>query len=904
MAKGRQSLYISHQRLVILSVANLLAVDEGDYSDKEGVKGTYKAKWKPIEALDGGYFEVTATFVETIPNYLKTLERYCIDRGEDGPDDDCYWLYKSRFQKSNTFPELINLGLLRWRGEKQEKLSKKPGKKRDGLKFNLGPFPSSDPEECLKHHTLCLESGYNDLAPQNPSEAVTEPYNFIPSQDGDFVGAVRGDDLEAIHTHFEADNPKPLVLSGIGGLGKTTLAIEYVNQSMDSYDGCCWLESPKFDGAKERINDRALQIVDFAKGFGIQVDESPRIKKGLNDAWTALKSKGKLLFIFDDVQSPDEIENLIPIGVKNIRVLATSRLNLNKPKFQNMGLELPSFDDAISHLKTYVDSSVIDSQVDDISQVLELVGYLPLALTLLGGYVAAVEESFSDIFHRLKQPGFLADPLMQDIQELTRAKLGVEAVFNLTWQKLNGYCQRLAKVLTIFPYSFIDFQTVNVALEKACLDLGIIDFSEAKVRSAKIILRRHNLIKKLYMEGEKDPYNIHTLISEFFKSQITEEERELWIDFIKDEIIKDTVERVPRLDLNSPTNDVTRYRRRLKLIEEAYSKPELIDDDLAVDFFFSLSSLYRQTGDLEKSKAMCIQCLEYLSSRHGKDHPSVASSLNNLAEFYRFECNFVEAEHMHKEALGMRIRLFGDEHPSVASSFFYLAETHRIQAKFFEAEYLHQEALDMRIRLFGNEHSSVASSLTCLATLCANQNRYSEAEKLYLDALAINKKLWGNEHPHLATNLNNLALLYCNQNRYSEAEKLYLEVIAMFRRLYSDEHVFVAYSLNNLALLYSQEDRFSEAEPLYLESLEIGKRLLGDESPFVAINMHNLADIYADQSKYTEAESFYLKALEILKVRLSDNHPNTVITLKSLAALYRKLGKDKEEQSLIDRLRA
>ena len=147
-------------------------------------------------------------------------------------------------------------------------------------------------------------------------------------------------------------------------------------------------------------------------------------------------------------------------------------------------------------------------------------------------------------------------------------------------------------------------------------------------------------------------------------------------------------------------------------------------------------------------------------------------------------------------------RLLGNEHPSVATSLNNLAGLYNSQGRYSEAEPLYRQALEMIKRLLGNEHPYVATSLNNLALLYNSQGRYSEAEPIYRQALEMRKRLLGNEHPDVAASLNNLAGLYNSQGRYSEAEPLLRQALEMMKRLLGSEHPDVATSLNNLAGLY------------------------------------------------------------------------------------------------------
>ena len=87
----------------------------------------------------------------------------------------------------------------------------------------------------------------------------------------------------------------------------------------------------------------------------------------------------------------------------------------------------------------------------------------------------------------------------------------------------------------------------------------------------------------------------------------------------------------------------------------------------------------------------------------GPDDPRLATTLNNLAEFYRAQGKYVEAEPLHERALAIREKALGPEHPDVAQSLNNLALLYQAQGKYAEAEPLHKRALAIREKALGPE---------------------------------------------------------------------------------------------------------------------------------------------------------------------------------------------------------
>ncbi len=280
------------------------------------------------------------------------------------------------------------------------------------------------------------------------------------------------------------------------------------------------------------------------------------------------------------------------------------------------------------------------------------------------------------------------------------------------------------------------------------------------------------------------------------------------------------------------------------------------------------------------------------------DSPALATSLGRLAELYREQGRFGQAEPLFLRALAIQEQQLGADHPAVATTLNNLALLYKSQGRYGQAEPLYLRALAIGEQQLGADHPEVATTLNNLANLYKNQGRYAEAEPLYLRALAISEQQLGADHPEVATTLNNLANLYKNQGRYAEAEPLYLRALAIGEQQLGAYHPAVATRLNNLALLYEAQGRYAEAEPLYLRALAIGEQQLGADHPLVATYLNNLANLYEAQGRYAEAEPLYLRALAIGEQQLGADHPAVATRLNNLAYLYRAQGRDTEAEPL------
>ena len=145
------------------------------------------------------------------------------------------------------------------------------------------------------------------------------------------------------------------------------------------------------------------------------------------------------------------------------------------------------------------------------------------------------------------------------------------------------------------------------------------------------------------------------------------------------------------------------------------------------------------------------------------------------------EGRYAEAE-QHWTAALKEAEKFGGQDPRLATSLNNLAELYRVQGQYAEAEPLYRRALAIWEKALGPEHPDVAAGLNNLAELYRAQGQYAEAEPLFQRALAIWEKAHGPEHPDVAQSRNNLAALYGAQGRYAEAEPLYKRALAIWEK--------------------------------------------------------------------------------------------------------------------------
>ncbi|BBD62594.1 NB-ARC domain-containing protein [Nostoc sp. HK-01] len=692
-----------------------------------------------------------------------------------------------------------------------------------------------------------------------------------------FVG--RDQELQELDKLLQENNQVAIAaILGMGGLGKTELALQYAMTQRENYKGgLCWLQA--------KVEDFGVQVVRFARTqLDLKPPEEFDLPAQVQYCWRNWR-EGNVLLVVDDVTDYQQVKPYLQGVSSRFKVLMTTRKKLGVA-IKQLSLDVLQPDAALELLRSLLAETPerIERELDVANQLCEWLGYLPLGLELVGRYLARKPDlSLSKMMGRLKEKR-LEQPATVNPQADMTAQRGIKAAFELSWQELAEDDKLLGCVLSLFAAAPIPWNLVEQCLTEKDED------ELEEIRDDKL-LNLHLLQRK----GE-GIYQLHPLLREFFQSKFTglEQAEEFKRSFCQ--VIVAVAKKIPQTPTLEEINAVSLAIAHIA--EVANNLIQDVSDEDLIWPFVGLSRFYEGQGLYTQAEPWNQKCLSTLQNRLGEEHPNVATSLNNLAELYRSQGRYSQAEPLYIQALALWRKLLGEEHPDVPQGLNNLAALYYSQGRYSQAEPLYIQALALWRKLLGEEHPDVAQGLNNLAELYRFQGRYSQAEPLHIQALALTRKLLGEEHPSVATILNNLAGLYDSQGKYSQAEPLYIQALALRRKLLGEEHPSVATSLNSLAALYYSQGRYSQAEPLYIQALALRRKLLGEEHPSVATSLNNLAALYDSQGRYSQAEPLYIQALALRRKLLGEEHPDVATSLNNLAYLYGSQGRYSQAEPL------
>lgn len=225
-----------------------------------------------------------------------------------------------------------------------------------------------------------------------------------------------------------------------------------------------------------------------------------------------------------------------------------------------------------------------------------------------------------------------------------------------------------------------------------------------------------------------------------------------------------------------------------------------------------------------------------------------------------------------------------------ATSLVNLADVYRIQGEYTEAEALTRRAIGLIEQLPGIVDAEIATALNNLAALLDLQGRYPEAMALYLRALQIRERTGGGGRD-LAVLLNNLGAVHDSHGDADGAERYYRRAIDLGRAGAQQSADVAVMTLNNAGVLFDRLGRIDEAEAAFREALERAGAL-EEARPEVATTLHNLGVLELRQpASRDEAERLLRRSLELRAGALPDTHPDIAMTSYALAEIELRKGR-------------
>jgi hypothetical protein len=354
-------------------------------------------------------------------------------------------------------------------------------------------------------------------------QPVGIPNNVPRSGVAKFIG--REPELKQLHTQLQSGNFVSIsAVEGMGGVGKTELAIQYTQRYETTYKGgIAWLFA--------RESNVGTQVVGFSQSrLNLRIPEGLELTDQVAFCWRNWP-EGEVLLILDDVVNYGcDVEPYLPPPASDrFKVMMTTRLTFGPP-IQSIPLTVLSPEQSLELLTVLIGHERVQLERGAAESLCNWLEQLPLGVELVGRYLLKrTDLSLSTLLLRLQEKAKQRQAIKHDalgrdeVTGTSTARRGVEAAFELSWEELDEDSQHLGKLLSLFASAPIPWYLVESVEKKYCENSkGSQEFDIEEFENSKARLLELHLLQPF--QPLEHIYRLHSLIREFFRSKLGEKD--------------------------------------------------------------------------------------------------------------------------------------------------------------------------------------------------------------------------------------------------------------------------------------------------------------------------------------------------------------------------------------------
>jgi len=733
----------------------------------------------------------------------------------------------------------------------------------------------------LTHDALkSLKKSYQPPDPPQfdeiPQRGDLPPGSHVPFSPNRVFTGREEDLLKLARSLFRSDSKgvtitqTAAVATGLGGVGKTQLAIEFCYRYGRFFHGVHWIQADH-------------EITAEIAACGSEMDLSPwpdELEKQTNLTLQAWKESGPRLVIFDNVEDPASVQDWLPRLPKS-RLLLTSRSSEWPPglDIEHHPLGVLPRSESLELLRALAErlKDIPDRELD---LVADRLGDLPLALDLAGNYLRSRPTlTPKEYLTELDEAGrsLLEHPAFSDWIKHNPTKHSTSLVytFALSWSQLTeSATDELAG--RIFRACGYCAPNTPIPWELLAKTVGAEDTSQRQ--NLDLALNRlHRL--GLITAAEGGSSIMHPLLAVFARIQDRDANASVLPGLAEGLAVLTTAANKTGLPV-----EVEPLREHLSTVAVAAGVAEL---DTAGWLWNDLGYHLKNIADYDGAKKSYERALQIDEKVYGPDHPNVAIRVNNLGGVLEDLGDLAGAKNCFERALTIDEKVYGPDHPKVAIRVNNLGVILEDLGDLAGAKESYRRALEIDEKVYGPDHPNVATIVNNLGGVFYSLGDLAGAKKSYERALEIDEKVYGPDHPEVAAGVNNLGGVLQALGDLTGAKESYERALEIDEKAYGPDHPNVAIRANNLGVVLRALGDLTGAKESYERALEIDEKVYGPDHPKVATDINNLGRVFYLLGDLESAQENLERALKIFQHFLGEDHPKTKTVRKNLESLRR-----------------
>ena len=598
----------------------------------------------------------------------------------------------------------------------------------------------------------------------------------------------------------------PLLLNGIGGIGKTEICKKILRTKTDNFKYVAWITYT------ENIKKSFVEQFNFEI---LNINEHQNIDDSFNEILKRLYSFGtEMLLIIDNFDNINDA-NIYDILKLPSHTLITSRLKSDKIQTYDIQLLSNKYCKELFFKYYKITNDNNNSLLD---KIIELCGYHTLAIEVLAKTSYISRWDIKTIYNNLINLGFNLNSVIKkgvtsnwsDNKEVLKLFDHIRKLFNLS--NITDNEKKVLINMSILPSIAINIDELlelNDELQEDSIQSLI---NKGWLKQEEFYILMHPLIKELVNNDLSHNFNIIEKLVLNIKDKLTifqdtenNENKKRYISYASS-ILNYIYEK--NIGYATLANNVSILYQEIGELQEALRYQELdisirrktafSRHDISISYN-NLATLYNELGDYNKAIETHLKVIKVFNEL--KAYNELTYTYHNISVAYSKIKDYTNAYKYASMSLELKLKL-NCKPESLINTYITLSEIFRYQNEFDKAFENINLAKDLISKLENKEHPVITEVYNSLSILYRKTNNYDKALTYQMKAIELRKTLLGHNHYYLANNYHNICIIYADMKNYKLALDYADKAIKIYTELTLDNHIFLSIVYETISDIY------------------------------------------------------------------------------------------------------